>query len=105
MFHENDKAMYIGTDISIDVCKEEGYQMIEIDGRVKFNGDTRFYAVRWYDGAEIERVSLTVNEVWEQYMRHKAEIDKSIDFSWDFPKNAYDLVGLVSDVNYCCGLY
>lgn len=97
----------IGTDVSLDVCKAEGYTMIEFDARKKFRKD-RY--IRIFDfipdycetaGDINTDVELTFDDLVELYNEDKESIDifaetnKHVNF--DSPTE-YDFLNLASDL-------
>ena len=104
----------IGTDVNLDVCKAEGYTMIQFDARKKFNPDM-YYRIFAYYPEDIEDfkgeintdVNYTFNELVELYEKYKesinsfAETDKYINFT---NPDYYDFLNLASDLLAYCGL-
>ena len=110
--------MIIGTDVSLKVCKEEGYLMAEYDGRRKFDPN-RYYRVFGYLPNYIAKeigarentihidIEITFNELVEIYERHEIGINKCCDTNQhvNFEKPTYfDFLNLASDINAYIGL-
>lgn len=116
----------VGTDISLDVCRAEGYLMMQYDGRKKFDKQEMYRVFRTlpdYIQEEIygakkmseipeqEKYATDTLISWEDtveiYMRHKKEIDdfaetnKHVNF--DNPDHQ-DLLWLADNVDAYCGL-
>lgn len=104
----------IGTDISLDVCKAEGYMMIQFDARKKFKKDEEYrifaHAPDYIEELKNEvliDVFYSFNELLEMYEEDKesinncCETDKHINF--DSP-NFYDFLNLSCDINSYKGL-
>lgn len=97
----------IGIDCSLDVCKAEGYMMVQYDARKKFNPDMEYRAMAHYPQFQIATDDLrtdemvSFNRLKELYLEDKASIDsfaetdKFVDF--DNP-GYYDFLNLASDV-------
>lgn len=97
----------IGTDVSLDVCEEEGYMMVEYDARKKFNPDEEYRAFCYYPSYvpmsnEIRTDEMvSFNRLKELYLEDKESIDtfsethKYVNF--DDP-GYYDFLNLASDV-------
>jgi hypothetical protein len=111
----------IGTDVSLKVCKQEGYLMMQFDARKKFNPETDYNIFGYYPDyviseakGTIPKDALIVDTVisWKElqaiYAKHKEGIDK---FSDDMPEimskgnpDFYDLLNAAATVNSYCGL-
>ncbi len=112
--------MRIGTDISLKVCSEEGYLMMDYKARElvtkgKLNPDVsvRFFAhvppyvEERYVGYPITLVTdayLSANDVWELYLHDKEGIDSCAGLSHEFPTCPGSLLSLASDVDCYRGL-
>ena len=104
----------IGTDINLDVCKAEGYTMIQFDARKKFTKDMQ---IRVFDycpeyceeigGQIMTDTNYSFRELEKLYKKHEAglnsfaETNKFINF--DNP-GYYDFLSLASDLLAYCGL-
>jgi hypothetical protein len=100
----------IGLDVSLDVCKAEGYMMLDFDK--EFTPDESFRVFSHYPeytglpGLRVDTL-VTFNELVDWYKQNKkscdsyAETDKYINF--DNP-NEYDLLNLASDLDGAVGL-
>jgi hypothetical protein len=110
----------IGTDVSLSVCKKEGYLMLRFDARKKFSAEESYnvfgyypdYAIRDSKGV-IPKDSLILdtwvswNALKEQYIKHKEGIDSFAD---DMPElmqskpDYYSLLNAASTINSYCGI-
>jgi hypothetical protein len=110
--------MRIGTDVSIQTCRAEGYMVIDYPVHAfrkdPLYTDCRFtdsypdYARLHYVGEPIIRTDIKLNykDLWEKYIDNKKGIDSMIgDAHWfkEVPE-PYDLLLLASDINSYCGL-
>jgi len=105
--------MIIGTDISIAVCKAEGYLMLKFDGRKKFTKKSRVNVFAYYPhycnlpNELILDTIVTFAELEEIYNAKKAELDRFAEtneaVNFENP-TIYDLLNLASDINAYCGL-
>lgn len=102
----------IGTDISLDVCKEEGYMMMEYDARKKFDRTKEyrtFCHFPVYTHLEGFRTNsfYSFDELVKIYEKDKeglnssSETDKSVNF--DNP-DYHDFLNLASDIQFYRGL-
>ena len=105
----------IGIDVNLDVCKNEGYAMIQYDARKKFNPLAEYcifyYLPDYMDNNKKRTPSFksyyTFNELLEIYTRHKKDIDdfaetnKNINF---LNPDYCDFLNLASDLIAYCGL-
>lgn len=112
--------MRIGTDLSLKVCSEEGYLMMDYkkrelitkgklnaDVKVRFMSHVPPYVEKRYVGESITLmtdVELSANDVWEKYLQHKESVDSCCGLSHEFPTCEYSLLSLASDVDGYCGL-
>ncbi|MEX0595001.1 MAG: hypothetical protein WD512_00765 [Candidatus Paceibacterota bacterium] len=97
----------IGTDAGLDVCKQEGYMMVQYDARKKFDPDMEYRAFCYYPQFQIPTDDLrtdemvSFNRLKEIYLEDKKSIDsfaqthKFVNF--DNP-DYYDFLNLASDV-------
>ena len=104
----------LGTDISIDVCKAEGYTMIQFDARKKFNR-TKEYRIFNYYPEYCEGLNNEINtdtfcsfdELVEKYNKDKQSIDSFAEtnqyVNFETP-DYYDFLNLASDLLAYCGL-
>jgi hypothetical protein len=104
----------IGIDVSLDVCKAEGYTMIQFDARKKFNPDQQYRIFEYYPeycegyGGKLKADTLcSFNDLRELYERHEkgcnsfAETNKFVNFE---TPDYYDFLNLASDLLAYCGL-
>lgn len=104
----------IGTDVSLNVCKNEGYLMIQFDGIKKFNPNTKYrifgYMPAYIDNNKNRKPILSVYVSWkeleETYQQNKQGIDSFAD---DMPSvmaepSIYNLLNAASTINSYCGL-
>jgi hypothetical protein len=114
--------MRIGMDISLSVCREEGYFMAEFKKRELYKGGIfrkdhyiRFFchmpryilddmqSKGWIPtvGAKtiITDVYLSAEEIWEMYLEVKDGIDSMIGEEHTFPQNEHDCLRIVSDLS------
>ncbi len=112
--------MRIGTDVSLETCRKEGYLMMEfkkrepiIKGELQKDVNVEFiehypdYVLKEMYGSEnpvgvpriMTSITLSANDVWESYKSDKESIDKCACCSHEFPTNEYELLSLASDVN------
>ena len=112
--------MRIGTDLSLKVCSEEGYLMMDFKKRElvtkgKLNADVNVhflahlppYIEERYVGQPITLITdvhLSANDIWEKYIAHKESIDETCGLSHEFPTCPHSLLSLASDVDAYCGL-
>jgi hypothetical protein len=101
----------IGTDVSLEVCRNEGYTMIQFDARKKFNSKSGYrvfahlpkYAREGYVGEKtiMYDTETTFEEMKEHYLENKdgfnsfSETNIHVDF--DNPSH-YDFLNLASDL-------
>ena len=112
--------MRIGTDVSLETCRKEGYLMMEFKKReliVKgdLQKDINVEFIRHYPDYYLEEkygtenpvgvprimtsINLSANDVWESYKSDKESIDKMVGFYQEFPTNEYELLSLASDID------
>ena len=110
--------MIIGTDISLRVCKEEGYTMAKYDGRIPFTLDTEVEFFKYLPEYIREEMGLkglgeklwtrmTARELWEDYQSHKVGIQSFADYHVEDIneiKTYYDLLYLVDIVDAYIGI-
>lgn len=104
--------MLVGQDISIDVCKSEGYIYINFNTK-EFKRDKEYRVMQkfpcWDElkGQYIVDVFLTFDEVMEEYLEDKEGIDSfaetNLHVNFVNP-TIHDFVNLCSDVNSYKGL-
>lgn len=110
------KNNIIGTDISIDVCKAEGYMMADTNGEIKPD-PKQYYRVFCYypeyvDAPNPENPATDTLISWENlketYQRHKKGIDSYAD---DMPETMNTdqptwgaFINAASTINSYCGL-
>lgn len=113
--------MKIGTDISLLVCRAEGYLVAEAPVR-GFNEATEIHftqsvpdyipEVGWKGGRcpegkspYMEDTYLSANDLWDIYQDNKAGIVSATDNEWkDKPATLQEALSLANDVNLYCGL-
>jgi hypothetical protein len=117
--------MRIGTDVSLDVCRAEGYLMMDYKKRELFvNGvfqkDCYVRFITHAPGYILEEmhgtsrpvgvktisldVELTAQDVWERYREYWKAIDSSTGCKNEFPTNEHELLNLACDVSSYSGL-
>ena len=108
----------IGTDISLDVCKAEGYLMMEFDARKKFSPTRQYKFIAYYpEYIRIESIyesdqymvntEASLSYIWEYYSKHKTDIDEFADVNYnsmDYIKDEYNLLYFADSVNAWCGI-
>jgi len=113
--------MRIGTDVSIQTCRDEGYMVM--DYKVKefkkdpFTTDCRFTKsipdyiredTGWTPGTSMLDIDMYLNwnDLWEIYMDNKSGIDLFIGGRYDDIKipEPHDVLNLASDIDMYCGL-
>lgn len=105
----------IGTDISLDVCKSEGYMMCIYDENKLFSSD-EYYTLLYYtpdylcnddEREPIFKDTYTFYQLFQRYNKCKTAIDKFAEtnknVNFDNP-TIYDFLNLASDLNMYCGL-
>lgn len=105
--------MIIGTDISLSVCKAEGYLMIEFNGRKKFDRK-EYYRVFAHapdyldlDNKIILDTLVSFDDLKEVYDRFAEDLNSFAETSThvDFEKPTInDLLSLACDINSYTGL-
>ena len=115
--------MRIGTDVSMEVCRNEGYMIMEFTKRdlvpkgvLQKDAVVRFLRhfpdyIRERMGGLVGQplaldISMAAEDVWYLYEEHHKSIDNmcGYDSKREFPSNEYDLLHLASDVDMYCGL-
>ncbi len=117
--------MRIGTDVSLETCRKEGYLMMEFrkrelvkKGELQTNVNVEFiehypdYILKEMHGTEnpvgqpriMTSVVCDANDIWEKYLEDKESIDKCAGLSHKFPTCEYSLLSLASDINGYKGL-
>lgn len=112
--------MRIGTDVSLETCRKEGYLMMEfkkreliVKGELQKDVNVEFiqhypdYVLKEMYGSEkpvgvttiMTSIYLDANDVWSAYQEDKESIDKCAGFSHEFPTNEYELLSLASDID------
>lgn len=112
------KLETIGTDVSIEVCKNEGYLMLDWNPSIPFDPETPYNVYAFYpdyireefnisDETKMLDTFISFNALLEIYDRHKegvnsfAETDETVNFK---NPGIYDLLNLASDLNAYCGI-
>lgn len=105
--------MLVGQDVSIDVCKVEGYVYVNFNTK-EFKKDKEYRVMCKYPSyTDLKgQYSLDIYTSWEsvleQYLEDKEAIDDFAEtyMHVNFEKpNIHDFVNLCSDVNSYKGLY
>lgn len=114
--------MLLGTDVSIDVCKAEGYTMIKFDGRKAFDRTKEYeifahypnYCIEDSDGEikkndKVFEAYLNFDDLMELYEKDKEGIDSLVgnhkSHYYDFENPTYyDFLHLADDINSYKGL-
>jgi hypothetical protein len=115
--------MKIGTDISIQECRDEGYCVIEFAVKELYpngrkNGIDKEHCVNftkslpaYMRGVGEQQIYLDVDYSWndlvEIYLKHRDSIDSMIGDTWyieTLKPNEYDILHLGSDIDSYCGL-
>ena len=105
----------IGTDVSLNVCKNVGYLMMQFDARKPFQADREVRLFSYYPdycisespelkGVYLQNTIMDANDVWRIYLSNQKGIDSCCGITHEFPKDYYDLLWLASDVSSYCGL-
>lgn len=98
----------MGTDISIQVCKEEGYLMMDKPRRkYNHNVDVRFIEQNNYYGYRREDTWNTI-DLWDSYERSKSGIQSCCDYhveSIDEIKSYWDMLVLADAINGYKGIF
>ena len=105
--------MKIGTDVSLEVCKTEGYLIIECDPAdlVTFDPTKTFTFERWLP--DYVPIRSNVNEpylghhsatdLWEMYISRFEHIDQFTGDTYTFPDSVYELLTLADAIESCYG--
>ena len=100
----------IGTDVSLDVCKGEGYMMMNTLGDKKLDVDKSYPVFSYWPGTDTLDVDTTYSwkDALEKYERHKTGIDRFAD---DMPERMKtkdpsfnDLLQATDTISHYCGL-
>lgn len=105
----------IGTDMSLDVCKQEGYLMVKFDNSKEFDRSENYnvfaympaYATEGTKPEKIVDTFVSFDELAITYLRNRerinsfADTDSNVDFN---SPTIYDLLNLASDINAYQGL-
>lgn len=99
----------IGTDISLEICKNEGYFMLETDG--EFNLDKEYRIFAYYPlYSNIEGIAVegyySWNELYKKYVENKEQLDRFADDLSEISKHAdyYSLLHIADSVHMFLGL-
>jgi len=110
--------MRIGQDVSIQVCRDEGYMVMDYPvhelRKEPHETDCRF-TKSWPDYAREEVIGkkiiyldvyLNWDDLWEMYQEHKEGIDSFVGDSYNYDDcvEPYKLLNLASDIDAYCGL-
>ena len=124
--------MKIGTDVSLKVCRQEGYMMCEFKVKELFpkgrsEGIDKDYCLRFfkhYPKYILEQMYgekgpllgtktiyfdelLSTNDLWEKYLENSEIIDCTVGVEHGerkFPVDEYDILILADDIDVYCGL-
>lgn len=110
--------MIIGTDVSLKVCKDEGYMMMEYDGRKPFTLDTEVELFKYYPEYIRKEMNIkglgrkqwtttSTRDLWEDYQRHKKGIQSFADYHVEDIneiKGYYDLLHLGDIIDAYIGI-
>ena len=112
--------MRIGTDVSIETCRAEGYSMLVFDGRRKFDTAEYYRFQQTYPeycrednakagGSELPEyvtdTGISAKDVWCIYQDNKAAIDSFGGIEYDaMPSDHYELLFLADIVSAYCGI-
>lgn len=108
----------IGTDISLEVCRGEGYMMLDTEGHKKLDPNYPYRVFCTYpaylesEGLDISGFAIETRVSWtdalEMYDRHKESIDSYADDMPDLMSTKepdfWHLVSACSTINSYCGL-
>lgn len=94
--------MIIGTDVSLDECRKEGYLMLEYDGRKKFDRTKDYRVFAYYPEYAGEKGLMIdgyvqFDDLYKTYIEHKKVVDKfcGLDLYLNFKNPTYhDLLNL-----------
>lgn len=98
----------IGTDVSLAVCRLEGYLTVVLTSKSdyeKIDPDKVFeFGKTWPHlggkaGQKYERAWHSASGLWAEYLAHKDSIDSLIGSSHEFPNDIHALLWLASDVD------
>lgn len=106
--------MIIGTDVSLAICKVEGYLMVEYDGRKKFDRTEYYRVFRHYPEHIVDAAGqimldtyVCFDDLVETYNENKSDLDDfaetgaHIDFT---TPTWHDLLFLADDIDGYMGL-
>jgi hypothetical protein len=105
--------MIIGTDMSLAVCKEEGYLMAKFDARIKYDHLVDIEFIQYLPKYCREESHLTLDEakqwtrmdtvmLWDEYQRAKNAIQSCCDYHVENIadiKTYYDALHLADAIN------
>lgn len=108
------KTPAIGTDVSLEVCRNEGYLMVQPAGRFKQDKQYRVFAywAHWQGENSDRALAIDTTFSWNDakriYEAHKAGLDSFADdmaalMATEKP-GYYDLIQAASTINPYCGL-
>ena len=101
--------MLIGTDVSIQECKDSGNLILKYDGRKPFNPDLQVkfiqYEPDYIDFPGKEEVILDTHCIWGDYELHKKAIDSYCDCDYTFPVSYQELLRVADSVNAYLGIF
>ena len=96
---------WAGTDISRDVCDAEGYMQGCWKGKWTQDTQVRLF-VTHFDGSIDQEGEFSAKDIYEIYLRKKAEIDDFADCDYTAPPtNIYDMLHLASSTNAYMGIF
>ena len=110
--------MRIGQDVSIQVCRDEGYMVMDYPvwdfKKRPYTTDCRFtkslpnYCRDNVPGEKMIYLDMYLNwdDLWEIYQENQAGIDSMIGDSYDYHDgvNPHIVLNLASDIDSYCGL-
>ena len=110
--------MRIGTDLSIQECRAEGYMVMDYPVHAfrknptsticRFTVSKPDYIRLGYVGEKIIYIDEEFDyaDLWEMYETYKDEIDSFVGFTRKKSKtpSPYDLLSLASDIDAYCGI-
>jgi len=110
--------MRIGQDVSIQVCRDEGYMVMDypvyklrkdpIETDCRFTRSLPEYVRESIPGTKIIYIDtyLNWNDLWKMYQENKKGIDSMIGESYRYNdcEEPYKILNLAMDIDMYCGL-
>ena len=102
--------MKIGTDVSLQICKSEGYMIIEFDGRKPFTVNIEIKCLNYWPEYDFLAGEIRLSDyfdaisLFEIYTDNKKDIDNFIGGSHVMPDDYYSFLNLASDLDSYLGL-